>query len=294
MVGMRKVILIIRFMTNNYTHILVTIKKIVAISLFFTHNLFALQIGDIAPDFDASTSLGKLNFYNWSGNNWVILFSHPSDFTPVCTTELAEVAKLQPHFEKRDVKVLALSSGSVADHLEWIPHINEFKNSLKNNTSLIGIVENLSENTDVRYPIIADEDLSIAMHYGMYHPKAKPNSNSLGSGVKETVRSVFIIDSNKIVQTILVYPKNVGRNFTEIVRIVDALQLSEKHKVSTPANWKMGDPVIVSNDIPTEDIKDKYDTKEVDIFQNYLKLIDQPGFFEGSEKSKERSRGGFK
>ena len=273
---------------------LVTIKKIAVISFFFTHSLFALQIGDIAPNFDASTSHGKFNFYNWSGENWVILFSHPADFTPVCTTELAEVAKLQPQFEKRDVKVLALSSGSVADHLEWIPHINEYKDSLINNDPLMEIVENLSENTDVRYPIIADEDLSIAMRYGMYHPKAKPNSNSLGSGVKETVRSVFIIDSNKIVQTILVYPKNIGRNFTEIVRIVDALQLSEKHKVSTPANWEMGDPVIVSNEIPTEDIKDKYDTREVNIFRNYLKLIDQPDYFEGSKKGKQRSKGGFK
>ena len=262
--------------------------------VFFTHHIQAVQIGDIAPDFNASTTKGDINFHTWANNSWVILFSHPGDFTPVCTTELASVAQLQPDFKEKNVKVIALSGDSLADHLEWIPHINAFKDSLKQNKDVLSIIDNFGEDTDVNYPIIADEDFSVSSLYGMYHPNAKPNSNSLGTPNKETIRAVYIIDPNKVVQTILIYPKNIGRNFNEIIRIVDALQVSKQYKISTPANWQPGDPVIVSNEIPLEEISEKYDTKEINIFKNYLKFIDHPGFFKGSDKSKKRSKGGFK
>lgn len=279
------------------THLtFIKVLKWLFFSLLVTLNysVNALQIGDKAPNFKASTSQGDIDFYEWSDKQWVILFSHPGDFTPVCTTELATAAILQPEFKKRGVKLIGLSGDSLEDHMEWIPHINRFKNELIKKDNLINNLIQSDEETDVNYPIIADESLEIAAQYDMYHPLAYPNANSIGSPLKETIRSVFVIDNDKKIKTILVYPKNIGRNFDEILRIVDALQLSEKHKVSTPANWQPGDDVIVSNDIPLEDIKDKYDTKEVNFFEDYLKFIDQPEFFEGSEKGKDRAKGKFK
>jgi alkyl hydroperoxide reductase subunit AhpC len=262
--------------------------------VFYIHQIQAVQIGDKAPNFDAATTKGNISFHEWINNSWVVLFSHPGDFTPVCTTELASVAQLQPEFKKRNVKVIALSGDSIKDHLEWIPHINKFKDTLKPEGSLLKIINNWQEDTDVNYPIIADEDFSISTLYGMYHPNAKPNSNSLGSMNRENIRAVYIIDSNKTIQTILIYPKNIGRNFKEILRTIDALQLSQIYKISTPANWENGDPVIVSNEVPLEDIPEKYNTKDINIFEDYLKFIDQPEFFSGSDKSKKRSKGGFK
>jgi len=245
------------------------------------NNISANQIGDIAPNFIAKTTKGKIDFHNWSKEKWVVLFSHPSDFTPVCTTELAQVAKLQPEFKKRNVKVIALSTDSLEDHNEWIPDINRYKDKLKikEKSTLDKIISNFSKNTDVDFPLISDENFEVASLYGMYHPNAEPNTGSFGNLSKATIRSVFIIDPSKKIQTILVYPKNIGRNFDEIIRIIDALQLSAKYKISTPANWKMGDPVIVSNDIPLEEIQEKFDTDEVKIFEDYLKMVDQPGFF---------------
>lgn len=269
-------------------------KYFCVLFIFYFQQIQAVQIGDKAPNFDAETTKGNISFHEWANNSWVILFSHPGDFTPVCTTELASVAKLQPEFKKRNVKPIALSGDSIKDHYEWIPHINSYKDTLKNNNDILKIINNWKEETDVNYPIIADEDFYVSTLYGMYHPNAMPNSTALGINNKENIRAVYIIDPKKIIQTILIYPKNIGRNFNEILRIIDALQLSQNQKVSTPADWQVGDSVIVPNDIPTEDIYDKYDTKEIDIFKDYLKFIDQPGFFDGSDKSKKRSKGGFK
>jgi alkyl hydroperoxide reductase subunit AhpC len=264
------------------------------LSLGFVTSILANQIGDIAPNFTAMTTKGKIDFHNWSDKKWVVLFSHPSDFTPVCTTELAEVAKLQPEFKKRNVKVIALSVDSLEDHNEWIPDINRYKDKIKEKSALDKIITNFGKNTDVDFPLISDEKFEVATLYGMYHPKAKPNQGSFGDLNKATIRSVFIIDPSKTIQTILIYPKNIGRNFDEIIRIVDALQLSAKHNISTPANWQMGDPVIVSNDIPPEDIHEEFDTEEVKIFEDYLKMVDQPGFFGSSKEGKSRSKGNFK
>jgi len=269
-------------------------KCIILIFCLFTNTAFTLQIGDQAPNFDAKTTLGNLNFYEWSKNHWVILFSHPGDFTPVCTTELASAALLQPEFNKRNVKVIALSADSVEDHLEWIPDINRYKDMLNKESTILDAIDIFTDDTDVKFPIITDEKLQIANLYEMYHPNAFPNSGSLGSPLKETVRSVFIIDPNNKIQTILIYPKNIGRNFKEILRILDALQVSAKYDVSTPADWLPGDKVIISNEVQDEDIKDKYQTDDVDTFENYLKFIKQPGFFSGSERGKKRSRGEFK
>ena len=264
------------------------------LSLGLVTSILANQIGDTAPNFTAMTTKGEINFHNWSEKKWVVLFSHPSDFTPVCTTELAQVAKLQPEFKKRNVKVIALSVDSLEDHNEWIPDINRYKNKIKEKSALDKIITNFGRNTDVDFPLISDEKFKVATLYGMYHPRAEPNQGSFGDLDKSTIRSVFIIDPSKMIQTILVYPKNIGRNFDEIIRIIDALQVSEKYKVSTPANWQVGDPVIVSNDIPLENIQEKFNTEEVKVFENYLKMVDQPGFFGGSKEGKSRSKGNFK
>ena len=207
-----------------------------------------LRLGDIAPDFEAETSQGKINFHEWLGDSWGILFSHPADFTPVCTTELGTVANYYPEFEKRNVKVIALSVDGVDSHMEWIKDINE------------------TQNTTVNFPIIADEDKHIAELYDMIHPNA---SESL------TVRSVFIVAPDKKIKLTLTYPASTGRNFDELLRVIDSLQLTAKYSVATPANWKDGDKVVISTSVKDEDIAAKF-PKGYDRIKPYLRMTPQP------------------
>lgn len=207
-----------------------------------------LRLGDIAPDFEAETSQGKINFHDWLGDSWGILFSHPADFTPVCTTELGTVANYYPEFEKRNVKVIALSVDGVDSHMEWIKDINE------------------TQNTTVNFPIIADEDKHIAELYDMIHPNA---NESL------TVRSVFIVAPDKKIKLTLTYPASTGRNFDELLRVIDSLQLTAKYSVATPANWKDGDAVVISTSIKDEDIAAKF-PKGYDRVKPYLRMTPQP------------------
>ncbi|MDT0646361.1 peroxiredoxin [Zunongwangia sp. F260] len=207
-----------------------------------------LKLGDKAPNFDAETSEGKINFYDFLGDGWGILFSHPADYTPVCTTELGVTAKYKEKFEKRDVKVMALSVDGVESHKGWIEDINS------------------TQDTTVNFPIIADEDRTIANLYGMIHPKA---DNTL------TVRSVFIIDPDKTIKLMITYPASTGRNFDELLRVIDSLQLTANHKVATPANWKSGEDVVISPAISSEDAKNIFPKgfKEV---KPYLRMTPQP------------------
>ena len=207
-----------------------------------------LRLGDIAPDFEAETSQGKINFHEWLGDSWGVLFSHPADFTPVCTTELGTVANYYPEFEKRNVKVIALSVDGVDSHMEWIKDINE------------------TQNTTVNFPIIADEDKHIAELYDMIHPNA---SESL------TVRSVFIIAPDKKIKLTLTYPASTGRNFDELLRVIDSLQLTANYSVATPANWKDGDKVVISTSVKDEDIATKF-PKGYDRIKPYLRMTPQP------------------
>ncbi|MDO8316549.1 MAG: peroxiredoxin [Flavobacterium sp.] len=207
-----------------------------------------LRLGDIAPDFEAETSQGKIKFHEWLGDSWGVLFSHPADFTPVCTTELGTVANYYPEFEKRNVKVIALSVDGVDSHMEWIKDINE------------------TQNTTVNFPIIADEDKHIAELYDMIHPNASESF---------TVRSVFIIAPDKKIKLTLTYPASTGRNFDEILRVIDSLQLTAKYSVATPANWKDGDKVVISTSVKDEDIAAKF-PKGYDRIKPYLRMTPQP------------------
>lgn len=207
-----------------------------------------LLLGDTVPDFTQDSSEGPIHFYEWMEDKWVILFSHPADYTPVCTTELGEVAKLKPEFDKRNVKILALSVDDAESHRGWIKDINE------------------TQNTTINYPIIADVDRKVSELYGMIHP----NTSST-----VTVRSVYIIDPNKKLRLTLTYPLTTGRNFDEILRVIDALQLSDKYQVATPANWKDGDDCIVPLSISTEEAKQKF-PKGVNEIKPYLRLTPQP------------------
>jgi alkyl hydroperoxide reductase subunit AhpC len=207
-----------------------------------------LRLGDIAPDFEAETSQGKIKFHDWLGDSWGILFSHPADFTPVCTTELGTVANYYPEFEKRNVKVIALSVDGVDSHMEWIKDINE------------------TQNTTVNFPIIADEDKHVAELYDMIHPNASESF---------TVRSVFIIGPDKKVKLTLTYPASTGRNFDELLRVIDSLQLTAKYSVATPANWKDGDKVVISTSIKDEDIAAKF-PKGYERVKPYLRMTPQP------------------
>ena len=265
-------------------------KILVIFFILFTLQANALQIGDKAPNFKADTTLGELDFYDWSQGQWVILLSHPGDFTPVCTTELAEAAKLQPLLKKKNAKILTLSADSVEDHLEWVEVINNYKNKTTTTDDLKNLLLGIEGDTDVNFPIISDPDLEVATLYGMYHPKALPNASSLGGENKSTIRAVFIIDPKKNIQAMLTYPKNIGRNFSEIVRTLEALQVSSELNVSTPANWKFGDDVIVSNDIPDEDIKEKYEVDEYNVFETFLRTIKQPGYYDGNDARRKRVR----
>lgn len=208
----------------------------------------SLRLGDDAPNFKAKTSLGEIDFYEFLGDSWGVLFSHPADYTPVCTTELGRTAALKEEFAKRNVKVLALSVDSVESHKGWINDINE------------------TQNVDLDFPIIADEDRKIAEAYDMIHPNASQSA---------TVRSLFIIGPDKKVKLIITYPASTGRNFNEVLRVIDSLQLTAYHSVSTPADWKDGEPVVVSTAIKTEDIPAKFPKGFTEV-KPYLRLTPQP------------------
>ena len=208
----------------------------------------SIRLGDIAPDFTADTSTGPISFHAWLGSGWGILFSHPADFTPVCTTELGAVAKLRPEFEKRNVKVIALSVDPVKDHLEWIKDINETQGCV------------------VDYPIIADPEFAVSNLYGFIHPNASD---------RFTVRSVVIIGPDKKVKLMITYPASTGRNFDEILRVIDSLQLTAQYSVATPANWQHGQDVIVTTGIKTEDIPARF-PKGHKVIKPYLRTTPQP------------------
>lgn len=207
-----------------------------------------LHIGDIAPDFEQDSTQGKIKFHNWLGQSWGVLFSHPKDFTPVCTTELGTLAKLKPQFDKRNVKVLGLSVDSVADHNRWAGDIEETQGAALN------------------YPLLGDVDRKVATLYDMIHPKANDTL---------TVRSVFVIDANKKIRLTLTYPASAGRNFDELLRVIDSLQLTDKHKVATPANWKNGEDVIIVPSVNDEDAK-KLFPKGFKTLKPYLRTTKQP------------------
>lgn len=208
----------------------------------------SLRLGDIAPDFEANTTQGPIKFHEWLGDSWGMLFSHPGDFTPVCTTELGKTALLKGEFEKRNVKVLAVSVDDIDSHNRWIPDINEVNG------------------TEVNYPLIADEGRQVSLLYDMIHPNASE---------KSTVRSVFIIGPDKKIKLTLTYPASTGRNFNEILRVVDSLQLTANYSVATPADWKDGDDVIVVPAVSTEDAEKKF-TKGLNIVKPYLRYTPQP------------------
>ena len=207
-----------------------------------------LRLGDIAPNFTAETSLGKLDFYEYLGDSWGVLFSHPADYTPVCTTELGKTASLKPEFDKRNVKVMALSVDNVSSHRGWITDINE------------------TQGVEVNFPIIADQDKTISEAYGMLHPNASATL---------TVRSLFIIAPDKTVKLIISYPASTGRNFQEILRVIDSLQLTAKYSVATPADWQDGDDVVIANSIKNEDIPAKFPKGFTEI-KPYLRITPQP------------------
>jgi len=207
-----------------------------------------LRLGDTAPDFVAETTHGEIGFYDWAKQSWVVFFSHPADFTPVCTTELGTVAKYREAFNQRNVKTIAISVDPVNAHVKWVTDINE------------------TQQTTVDFPIIADPDKRIANLYGMIHPNASETF---------TVRSVFIIDPEKKVRLTLTYPASTGRNFDEIIRVIDSLQLTSQYKVATPANWKQAEDVIVIPSVKTEDIPRLF-PKGYTIIKPYLRTTPQP------------------
>lgn len=208
----------------------------------------SLRLGDIAPNFQAKTSIGEIDFYEYLGDSWGVLFSHPADYTPVCTTELGKTAQLKDEFAKRNVKVLALSVDSLSKHEGWIKDINE------------------TQNADVTFPIIADEDRKVSDLYDMIHPNASETF---------TVRSLFVIGPDKKVKLTITYPASTGRNFHEVLRVIDSLQLTAKYSVATPANWQDGEDVIVTAAIKTEDIPEKF-PKGHKIIKPYLRTTPQP------------------
>ncbi|EMM3096605.1 peroxidase [Pseudomonas aeruginosa HB15] len=209
----------------------------------------SLRLGDIAPDFEQDSSEGRIRLHEWLGDSWGVLFSHPADFTPVCTTELGFTAKLKDQFAQRGVKVLALSVDPVNSHLKWIDDINE------------------TQDTRVNFPIIADADRKVSELYDLIHPNANDTL---------TVRSLFIIDPNKKVRLIITYPASTGRNFNEILRVIDSLQLTDEHKVATPANWEDGDEVVIVPSLKDEEEIKRRFPKGYRAVKPYLRLTPQP------------------
>ncbi|MFZ6048584.1 peroxiredoxin [Pseudomonas sp. CR3202] len=215
----------------------------------------AIRIGDEAPDFTAETTEGTLNFHQWIGDQWAILFSHPKDFTPVCTTELGYMAKLKPEFDKRNTKIVGLSVDPVSDHRKWVGDIEE------------------TQGHAVNYPMIGDDNLNVAKLYDMIHPNASPGPRTAVDNA--TVRSVFIIGPDKKVKAMLVYPMSAGRNFDEVLRLLDSLQLNAKHTVATPVNWRPGEDVIIPTSVSDEDAQKKY-PQGYKTLKPYLRVVAQP------------------
>jgi alkyl hydroperoxide reductase subunit AhpC len=208
----------------------------------------AIQLGQIAPDFEQDSSQGRIHFHEWLGNSWGVLFSHPRDFTPVCTTELAEVARLKPEWDKRHVKPIGLSVDPVDSHAGWEKDIEE------------------TQGQKLNFPVLADADRRVSTLYDMVHPEADPSI---------TVRSVFVIDPNKKVRLTLTYPPSTGRNFDEVLRVIDALQLTDAYKVSTPANWTDGKPVIIAPSLSNEEAQKRFPGGWTEL-KPYLRVVEQP------------------
>jgi alkyl hydroperoxide reductase subunit AhpC len=215
-----------------------------------------LTIGDDAPDFEANTTQGRLKFHDWIGDSWAVLFSHPKDFTPVCTTELGYMAKLQPEFEKRGVKIIGLSVDATGDHEAWADDIEE------------------TQGARPGYPIIGDDDFSVSKQYGMLPADTSGPAKERTAANNQTVRNVFVIGPDKKIKLVLVYPMTTGRNFDEALRVIDSLQLTAKHRVATPVNWKQGEDVIIAGSVSNDEAKEIFgDWKSP---KPYIRIVPQP------------------
>ena len=216
-----------------------------------------LALGDIAPDFEANTTQGAIRFHDWIGNSWAVLFSHPRNITPVCTTELGYMAKIKPEFDKRGVKIIGLSVDPVENHAKWSDDIRETQGQAPN------------------YPLIGDADFNVSKLYGMLPASTSGDPTKRTPADNQTVRNVFVIGPDKKLKLILVYPMTTGRNFDEVLRVIDSLQLTAKHKVSTPVNWKHGDDVIIAGSVSDEDAKKQY-PQGWKSPRPYLRIVPQP------------------
>lgn len=217
----------------------------------------SFRLNDTAPDFNAETTKGPINFYEWMGNGWAIMFSHPKDFTPVCTTELGSMAKLEPEFKKRNCKIIGLSVDPVSSHNEWKKDIEDTQGAV------------------VNYPMIGDSDLAISKLYGMLPSDEPSSSDGRTATTNQTVRSVFVIGPDKKIKLMLSYPMTTGRNFHELLRVLDSMQLTAKHKVATPANWKKGEDVIIVASVSDAEAKEKFPGGWKAV-KPYLRIIPQP------------------
>jgi len=217
----------------------------------------ALQIGSVAPDFEADTTEGRISFHDWIGDSWTVLFSHPRDFTPICTTELGYLAKIKPEFDKRGVKIIGLSVDPVDNHEKWSDDIEETQGFRPN------------------YPMIGDHDFNVSKLYGMLPADVEGDPTARTPANNATVRNVFVIGPDKTIKLILVYPMTTGRNFDEILRVVDSLQLTAKHKVATPAQWQQGDDVVIAGSVSNDEAKATYPDgwKEP---RPYIRIVPQP------------------
>ena len=216
----------------------------------------ALQIGDTAPDFEAETTEGKINFHDWIGDSWAVLFSHPKDFTPVCTTELGYMASIKPEFDKRNTKIIGLSVDSTGDHEGWAKDIEE------------------TQGTAPNYPIIADDSFEVSKAYGMLPAETAGEAGERTPMDNQTVRNVFVVGPDKKIKLILIYPMTTGRNFDEVIRVIDSLQRTSQHKVATPVNWKPGDDVIIAGSVSNDDAKEIFGEWESP--KPYIRIVPDP------------------
>ena len=216
-----------------------------------------LTIGDTAPDFEADSTEGPIRFHEWIGDSWVVLFSHPKDFTPVCTTELGYMATIKPEFDRRGVKIIGLSVDAVSDHERWAADIAETQGQAPN------------------YPIIGDADFAVAKHYGMLPASASGNPAARTPADNQTVRNVFVIGPDKKIKLVLIYPMTTGRNFDEVLRVIDSLQLTARHRVSTPVNWRQGEDVIIAGSVSDDEARQIFGDWKAP--KPYIRIVPQPG-----------------